>query len=151
VTTDKTKPGSAGYGKPLPIPSPLAEPFWSALRKKELHLQKCMNCGHFNHPPKLACSACHSRDVAWTKVAGTGRIYSYTIVHRPPVPAFKGDVPYAVGLVDMDGTDTRLLSSLLLPFDDIHIDAQVQVMFDDVTEDMTLFRFGKVVDEGAGK
>lgn len=146
--TNLEKSEYAPYDKPLPEPTPLAEPFWEALKKKELHLQKCTKCGHFNHPPKVACSNCHSRELAWTRVAETGEVYSYTIVHRPPVPAFKEDVPYAVGLVDIDGTDVRLLSSLRMPPDEVRIGLRVKVMFDDVTEDTTLFRF-EPAGEGA--
>lgn len=90
--------------KPLPIQSDLARPFWSALRQGELHLQQCARCGHRNHPPKVACPRCHGRDLHWSAVAPFGNVYTSTIVHRAPVPAFRADVRYAVALVDIDGT-----------------------------------------------
>lgn len=127
--------------KPLPTPSPLAAPFWAALREGELKLQRCAKCGHYNHPPKIICPKCHGRDMAWSPVAQTGTLYSYTVIYRPPTAAFKQDVPYAVGLVDIDGTDVRLLSSLLVPLDQIKVGMRIKVVFDDVQEDFSLFRF----------
>lgn len=127
--------------KPVPVPSALAKPFWDALKQGDFRLQRCTACGHFNHPPKIICPKCHGRRLAWEPVARTGTVYSYTIVHRPPTPAYKADIPYAVGLVDIDGTDARLLSSLVMPVADVTVGLKVELFFDAVTEDMTLFRF----------
>jgi uncharacterized OB-fold protein len=127
--------------KPLPIPSDLARPFWDALRRKELQLQRCDNCGHYNHPPRISCPRCHGHALTWTPVKPEGTVYSYTIVFRPPVPAFKADVPYAVALVDITGTGVKLLSNLDAVPDSLRVDMPVDVVFDAVTPEMSLFRF----------
>lgn len=127
--------------KPIPTPSALAEPFWDALKRREFVLQRCTSCGHHNHPPKIICPKCHAQKLEWSAVARTGTIYSYTVVYRPPIAAFKADVPYAVGLVDIDGTDVRLLSSIVAPVDQVKVGMRVELMFDPVREDFTLFRF----------
>ncbi len=127
--------------KPLPTPSQLALPFWQALRRGEFQLQRCQTCGRYNHPPKLICPHCHGRKLEWEPAARTGIIYSFTIVHRPPAPAFKTDVPYAVGLVDIDDTDVRVLSSLVMPPHQVKVGMRVELFFDPVSDDMTLFRF----------
>jgi uncharacterized OB-fold protein len=129
--------------KPIPVPTAVSAPFWDALRRHEFVLQQCSNCRAFNHPPKITCPKCHSLDLKWAPVATTGTVYSFTIVHRAPTPAFKNDVPYAVGLVDIDGTGVRLLSSLEVPPEEIRVGLPVQLSFDDVAEDFTLFRFRK--------
>lgn len=137
--TDQAPPPA----KPIPVPSSVSAPFWQALRRREFVLQRCRDCGAYNHPPKITCPRCHSQKLEWVQVSPTGTVYSYTIVHRPPLPAFKNDVPYAVGLVDIDGTDVRLLSSLVMPPEEVKVGLRVQVMFDDVAPDFTLFRFEK--------
>lgn len=129
------------YSKPLPVPTPLAAPFWEALRKEELKLQRCADCERYNHPPKIICPKCHGKRFRWEAVAPRGTVYSYTIVHRAPVPAFREEVPYAVALVDIDGTGVRLLASLEVPHDDIRIGMPVEVAFDKVADEFTLFRF----------
>lgn len=127
--------------KPLPLPSALSAPFWEALKQGDFQLQRCRSCGHYNHPPKIICPRCHGRELQWSAVARTGTVYSYTVVHRPPSAAFKADIPYAVGLVDIDGTDVRLLSSLVMPVTEAKVGMRVEVMFDRASEAITLFRF----------
>lgn len=133
--------------KPVPVPSALAEPFWAALKRQDFQLQRCAKCGGYNHPPKIICPHCHGRKLEWVSVPKTGTVYSFTIVHRPPTPAFKDDVPYAVGLVDIDGTNVRLLSSLVMPPAEVHIGKRVEIMFDTVNDDITLFRFKPLAGE----
>ncbi len=132
---------TAPPAKPLPIPSELAQPFWDALRRNELHLQRCDSCGFFNHPPRICCPQCHGHALTWTKVEPRGTVYSYTIVHRPPVPAFKADVPYAAALVEIVGTNAKLLSNLIAPLDQLRIGMPVEVVFDPVNSNISLFRF----------
>jgi len=130
-----------GTSKPLPEPSDLAAPFWDALRAGELRLQHCDRCGHFNHPPRISCPKCHGKVFTWTAVAPRGTVYSYTIVHRAPMPAFKPDLPYAVALVDIDGTPVKLLSNLLAPIGTIRIGMPVELVFEPASDEITLFKF----------
>lgn len=127
--------------RPLPIPSELARPFWYALRDNELKLQQCQRCSLHIHPPKIICPHCHGRRFEWVRVKPSGHVYSYTIVYRAPIPAFKPDVPYAVALVDIEGTEVRLLSNLLAPIDQIQVGMLVDLVFEEANEDITLFRF----------
>lgn len=132
---------AAAPPKPLPVPSELARPFWDALKKRELRLQRCDACGFYNHPPRIACPGCHARAFTWAAVKPEGVVYSYTIVHRAPIPAFKADLPYAVALVDIAGTNARLLSNLLPGDEPPRIGMPVELEFEDASEEITLFRF----------
>ena len=129
------------FGKPLPEPTALARPFWTALRNRQVHLQLCSVCGHFNHPPRITCPKCHGKAFAWTEVSPSGTVYSYTIVHRAPMPCFKVDVPYVVVLVNIDGTPARLLSNLLALPSQVHIGMRVDVVFEPASDEITLFKF----------
>jgi uncharacterized OB-fold protein len=135
--------------KPLPQPTPLAQPFWDALKQGEVHLQCCDDCGHYNHPPQIICPRCHSRSLSWKPVAQTGTLYSYTIVYRPPMAAFKADVPYGVGLINIDGTDARLLSNVLAPIDTLRIGMRLQLIFEAASPEITLFKFKPLQTEAA--
>jgi uncharacterized OB-fold protein len=132
---------STDTSKPLPEPSDLAAPFWAALRAGELRLQHCDRCGHFNHPPRISCPKCHGHSFSWVPVAARGTVYSYTVVHRAPMSAFKADLPYAVALVDIEGTPVKLLSNLLAPLGAIHIGMPVDVVFEPASDEITLFKF----------
>jgi uncharacterized OB-fold protein len=129
-------------GRPLPNVGPVSGPFWEGLRQNELRLQRCASCGHYNHPPKLQCPRCHAETLEWVAVPPRGRIYTYTIVYRAPLPVFKDKVPYAVGVVEIDGTaGLRLLSNIDGPLESIEIGVPVELMFEPVTDDFSLFRF----------
>lgn len=127
--------------KPLPQPSLLALPFWKALQFGQLQLQHCEACGFFNHPPRLRCPKCHGKALRWTAVAPRGTVYSYTIVYRAPMPVFKADLPYAVALVDIEGTSVKLLSNLLIDVAQVHVGMPVEMVFEPASVEITLFKF----------
>jgi uncharacterized OB-fold protein len=129
------------YAKPLPAIEPLTAPFWEGCRVGELRLQRCASCGAFRHPPRPMCGACRSTDVVWVASAGRGRIWSWTIVHPPVLPAFQTDVPYNVIVVELD-EGVRLVSNLVdAGGDDIQAGAPVEVTFFPATDTVTLPRF----------
>jgi hypothetical protein len=126
--------------KPVPTPQIDSEPFWKATRAGELRLQRCAACSRFQFPPRLICSHCGSTDVAWEPAAGTGRIYSFTIVHRPPTPAFAEDVPYVVALVDLDEGPRMMTNVIGCEPTDVHVGMRVRARFVP-REDQTLVMF----------
>lgn len=129
-------------GRPIPKPSRLTQPFWDALRRRELMLQRCTACDTFVHTPKLRCPNCRSANLGWEAVDGAGHVYSYTVVHRPVSKPFAPLVPYVVALVELDECGVRLLSNIVgTDPTQIRIGMGVQVAFDDVTSDFTVFRF----------
>lgn len=129
-------------GRPLPAPSDLTRPFWEALREGRLVLQFCPACGTYLHTPKLRCTNCQATELTWREVTGTGRVHSHTTVHRPPSKAFADAVPYVVAIVELDGGGVRLLSNVVgIPPDEVYIGLEVHVVFDDVTDGFTVFRF----------
>ncbi len=92
---------------PTPI-GPNAE-FYEFLARGELRLQRCAACGTWRHPPRHRCAHCGSLDAAWERAPGRGRVFSWTVTHRPVDPAF--DPPYAVLVVELD-EGPRLVGNL---------------------------------------
>jgi uncharacterized protein len=64
--------------------------------------QRCLTCQHSHALPRTICAACHGRDLAWIRSSGVGRLYTFSVIHRPPDDKWADRVPYAVGLVDLD-------------------------------------------------
>lgn len=127
------------YAKPLPNPTPLTQPFWDACKRHELVVQKCRSCNKLVFPPQPTCTGCFSTDLGWEVVSGKGKIYSYSIVHRPQTPDF--EVPYVVIIVLLDEGPHMLGNLEGSSLEDVRIDMPVEVFFDDVTKDFTLFKF----------
>jgi len=87
------------------------------------------------------CPNCGSWNVEWAKVSGKGEVYTYIVAHRPFHPAFADDVPYAVVTVELE-EGVRIVGNVVdCGPEDIYIGMPVEVVFDDVTEKVTLPRF----------
>ena len=87
--------------RPVPPPDHDSAEFWASCGRHELQIQTCKSCGMAQHYPRAYCTTCRSDDLAWRRATGTGVIYSFTVVRRPPSPAFASLVPYIVALVDL--------------------------------------------------
>ncbi len=126
--------------KPRPRPAPESLPFWEGARAHKLLLPRCNACGKFWFPPSRRCPHCLSSDFVWAETSGRGRIYSFVVFHRVYHPAFEGDVPYVVAIVELD-EGPRLLSNIVgTPPDDVRCDMRVRVMFEDL-DDVTIPKF----------
>ena len=123
-------------GIPVPTPSRRSAPYWEALRQGVLTFQRCTNCATI--PPKAApvCPHCASPELVWTPSAGTGTLYSWTVVWRPQHPTFQ--VPYVPCIVELD-EGWYLMSSLIgCRTDEIEPGMRVQVECHPASEQITL-------------
>jgi uncharacterized OB-fold protein len=101
-------------GKPLPPVTAETRPFWDGCRQGELRYQTCAGCGAAQFYPRALCARCGGTDLTWRRSQGEGTVHAVTVVQRPPSPAFRTDVPYAIALVDLD-EGFRLLANVLTP------------------------------------
>ena len=89
----------------IPRPDPVHEDdarFWSSLREGELRIQRCAACATPRHPPRPVCARCGATGREWTVSAGTGEVWSFTVVHPPTLPAFADRTPYGAVVVRLD-------------------------------------------------
>jgi hypothetical protein len=84
----------------LPSTEGLNGEFYAFLARGELRLQRCTACRTWRHPPRLRCAHCGSREVAWERASGRGRVFSWTVTHRAVDPAFTP--PYAILVVELE-------------------------------------------------
>lgn len=127
--------------KPLPRPSEDSAPFWAAAHKGELCMQKCGDCGHVRFPPAVLCAVCLSENAAWVNLSGRGVVFSWIVVHQSQHPAFNGDTPYNVAIVELEEgprLHTRIVSCAN---DEISIGMPVEVAFDRVNDEVSLVTF----------
>jgi uncharacterized OB-fold protein len=86
--------------------------FWQGLSSGRFETTRCDDCGRLTFPPKPFCPHCWSKRISWVPVSGRGKLYSQTVVHAAPA-VFQDEVPYRVGIVDLDEgvrIATRVLS-----------------------------------------
>lgn len=134
-------PVEARAGKPLPTVSPDGQAFWEGTKRHELRVQYCPLCRRYQFPPRIVCAHCGASSPEWRTASGRATVYSFTIVHRAPEPAFAADVPYVVATVDLEEGPRMMTNITGCPVDRIKIGMAVTAWFDDVSEDVTLVKF----------
>jgi hypothetical protein len=123
-------------GIPLPRPTSLSRPHWDGCREGVLRVQRCRACGHFVFIPQPICTRCQASALDWVESTGRGTVYSYTVVHRAPRPAFA--VPYVVAIVELD-EGWHMLSNLVdVAPEQVGVGMPVEVSFRVVSEAITL-------------
>lgn len=129
--------------RPVPVPSPLTQAFWDGTRRHELLFQHCQACGNRQHPPAPTCTNCVSTDLKFEEVAGRGAIYSYTIMYHAGDKRFAAAIPYASVIVELDEAPGVLIAGNLLgvPASEAHIGRRVRVLFEQLTDEITLPQF----------
>ncbi|MCZ6784297.1 MAG: OB-fold domain-containing protein [Proteobacteria bacterium] len=84
--------------------------WWEGIDRGELLIQKCSACGVLRHPPRPMCGECQSLDWEPEASAGSGTVYSFTVLHHPQVPGY--EYPLVVGLIELD-EGTRIVANVV--------------------------------------
>ena len=135
---------AAPYARPLPLIEPDAKPYWDYLKQHRMHVQQCQACAAYYFPPSDYCPNCLSDRVEWRPVSGRATVYAWVTMHRAYTPAYEGDVPYNVSLVDLE-EGARLWTNVIdCPPDDVRCGLAVEVVYEDVTPEITLAKFRPV-------
>ena len=87
-------------GIPVPRPGLRSQVYWEGCRAGRLLYQRCAECSFRGLGAFAVCARCHATSPVWEESAGTGSLYSWTVVWRPPEPSFV--VPYAPAVVRLD-------------------------------------------------
>jgi len=129
--------------KPLPAVDDLSQLFWEAAKQHQLVVQRCQDCGYFNHPPRPACDACQSQKLQFELVSGRGTIYSFTVMHQPNIAGFEEQIPYVNILVELEEQPLLFMASNLpgSEKDKVRIGGRVEAYYEDVDVDITLPQF----------
>jgi uncharacterized OB-fold protein len=129
------------YKKPIPVPSAEAQPYWDGLRDRKLLMPRCDACGKYWFPPSLLCPHCNATKWTWASTSGHGRIFSYVVYHRVYHPGFADEVPYAVAVIELD-EGPRMISNVIgIVPDKLVCDMRVEVVYQPITETITLPKF----------
>jgi uncharacterized OB-fold protein len=82
------------------------------------------------------CGNCQSIEWDWAIATGAGTVYSYVVMHYPPIPGY--DFPLPVALIDLD-EGTRLVANVVgCAPSDVHVGMRVQAKIEAADEEMNL-------------
>lgn len=132
------------YKKPLPVTQPWSKEFWKGTKQHKFLIQHCHDCGKNIFYPRKFCPYCWSSNLGWIESKGKGKLFSYTIMLAGVEQKFADDLPYVLALVDLD-EGIRVMSRIVeCPHDELKCDMDVEVVYEDVTQEFTLFYFRPV-------
>jgi len=124
------------------------QPFWDAAADDRLVAPRCTNCGTFRLPPAPFCFVCRHRELEWVDLPGTGTVYSFTVVRHPLARMLHDAVPYAAGIIELDGTQgagARMICNIIeCDVDRLKIGDRVEIVWEHVSDDMSVPRFRPV-------
>jgi len=71
--------------------------------ERRLVIDRCEECGRYQHPPQPICPSCWSTNMTPTEITGNGTIHLLILLHQgPPAPGVDYDTPYPVATVELD-------------------------------------------------
>ena len=129
------------YEKPLPARTPVSQEYWQALKRHELTIQKCRKCGKNIFYPREFCPDCLSEDLEWFKVSGKRKLHSYTVIHSTAYSEFRNELPIILGFVELEEGVHMVSNIVECKLQNLKVDMDVEVVFDDITKEFTLPRF----------
>ncbi|MGP8077497.1 MAG: Zn-ribbon domain-containing OB-fold protein [Thermoplasmata archaeon] len=86
--------------------------FFVRLAEGHLSTTRCAGEGRLLWPPRTACPYCHSETLEWVDLPAEGRIYAFSAVLAGAPLGMESEVPFSVGLVDLDGGPLRLFGRI---------------------------------------
>ena len=89
-------------GMPLPKPDLDTQAFWDGCTEERFLLPRCGACGAFRWPPGPMCPECRATETEWVQASGRGSVYSWVVVTHPVAEQLVDQVPYVVGLIELE-------------------------------------------------
>src|SRR5919106_961269 len=130
--------------KTLPQITPVNQPFWDGAKAGKLMMQRCKDCQSWVFCPRPICVECNSDKLEWVQLVGRGKVFSFTVIREVvghDLRGFAPDIPYVTAWVDLD-EGPRFCSNIIgCPIEDVKIGMDVQAVFEDTGEGLTLPKF----------
>ena len=126
-------------GRPLPIPTPLATPFFQAAAEGRLLVPRCPRDGWFFYP-RSRCPGCLGDDWEWQEASGRGEVHAFTVDRVGHDPSLAADIPYAVAVIELDEGPRMPARIVGCGVEAVHVGMPVEARYEAI-EGVTLIRF----------
>lgn len=116
--------------------------FFARLREGRLSTTRCPRDDTLAWPPRAVCPRCHRSDLAWVDLPESGRLYAFSAVLAGAPLGMEREVPFAVGLVDLDGVPLRLFGRVVgRPWNELKVGDPVRVEAYPAEDGRVFYRF----------
>lgn len=118
----------------FPLPDPDWEPtreHFAAAARGELAIPRCRDCGGYSWFPPERCIHCGGGALEWSPVSGRGTLFTWAVVRRAFLPAFRDRVPFVTALVALEEDPRVRLVCCLVDCDpeDLRVELPVRAVF----------------------
>lgn len=130
------------FERPMPVPTPLTQPFWDALAEHTIRIQYSPSLEEYVFYPRPLAPHTLADDLQWRQISGMGTLYTYTITTRPVSPHFAEAGPMVLAVVQWDEGPKFSTELVNVEHADISIGMRVKPVFCDYPEsDITMLRY----------
>jgi hypothetical protein len=116
--------------------------FFERLKEGVVSTTRCPTDDLLLWPPRTACPHCHGETLEWVDLPGRGHLYAFSAVLGGAPLGMEEEVPFAVGLVDLEGARLRLFGRIEgQPWTELHIGQPVRLESYDIGDGRWFYRF----------
>lgn len=127
--------------KPVPVPSSVTQPYWTAAREGSLVAPRCESCGTLFFYPRMLCPSCMGDKFSWETLSGKAVVHTFTVVRQAAHPGFIDDVPYVLAIVET-AEGLRMVTNVVgCDPEDVRIGMPLEVVFDEMTPEISVPKF----------
>jgi len=116
--------------------------FFDRLKEGVVSTTRCPKDNVLLWPPRTACPVCHGETLEWVDLPRRGHLYAFSAVLGGAPLGMEGEVPFAVGLVDLEGAPLRLFGRIEgRPWTELFIGQPVRLESYDIGDGRWFYRF----------
>lgn len=118
----------------FPLPDVDWEPtreYWAGAAEGELRMPRCTACGNFAWYPDGKCRSCGGSEVAWEKVSGRGKLFTWVVLEHAFLPQYAKQLPFVSALVTLEEDEGVRVPTRIVDCEpgQLTIDQPVEVCF----------------------
>ena len=117
---------------------PVREGLWTAPASPDEQPQligsRCPSCGEVYFPKNDRCVNCQHEPLEEIKLSRRGKVYSVSTVMQAPPKYYTGQVPYAIGYVELPDK-VRVLTSFSGDPEKLEVGTEVELVMEKLSED----------------
>jgi len=93
-------------------PTAFVDAWWSRVRAGDKVVQHCESCNALQLYPRRRCVKCGSAQLGLRDVSGNAKVYTFTVVLHNAPSDFQAQLPYVLGVVELE-EGPRMLTRLV--------------------------------------
>lgn len=125
MSTDADVSTVTEWNRPVPIiTDQYSREYFEAWAEQRLLVQRCTDCGHWQHYPRALCTVCGGTP-EFVEQEATGTVYTYTVIRQMGAAPFSSELPFAIVMVEL-ACDVKIMGTITdCDVDDVHIGLEV--------------------------